>query len=995
MNKRLTALFLCLVMMLSVFMASCAKDSEEDAKNELEEAKVASNMTLTMWIVSESPVDDEVRDDVTKAINSLTKAKYKTQLEIHYLSEEEYFSKLTEAMDAYAQTKKEQNANKPATTGTSGSEEGGTTAEEIVTDENGMYRDNYPVALANQVDIIYIGNVAGMSGQEMYSELRSKDLLAALDEAIKGDAKKIKEFVSPTLLSAVQEKGVTYAVPNNNPIGEYTYMCLNQKLMDRYSLQGHLTRGSIKSFSNEYVYQFINMISRYESDLLPIDATYEECLNLLAYYWNVNPDDYSINSKDFSIFGSSLLNSNPSRGENAVGAESLFENEDFRTHYLALNKYRMDESKVFFRNEKNMETAYGSYGIKFVKGSLDELTVEDGVSYYIDENGVRYYVVPVGYPTASEEDIYGNMLAVAKTTLSVDRSMQIITYLNTNAEVRNLLQYGVEGKHYNMDGGEVSQIKENGKLLYDMDIYATGNAFIAYPPAGDEAIWENGKKQNRDSLVEPMLGFDLADFAATSTEFGTPVTVTGGKPYKTTFRSGLNKAVLSQDPVLEAWLNSCIEPGVYVFRTREKTINNEFAEILYFYNNTGSYRFGVESEEVTKETGTGYYRNNTYTYTKDNSLGGTYTLTMVYDLNLVRYEGTYKVVERTVDATNKETARTELKYVEEFKYTEEQHDFDLYETDFYKVNVYGDLTLAHFYENREIYNELIQLYQEGEKENKDAALRTKKNYVRYWVDTESSDTKDYHSFIIYRQNIKYTTLVDVVPTSSSNGMKLLINYEEHENSEIKDPEDLEEPRAKRYSLYYVTVETLKGVKVSVATNVSQTTVEEIGLSKFTHEFLTETPSTIVTNSKQLDPIDFEVCGMLNTEVVKYMVTLNEEIVALLEGCQTYAELEKMVNDLAFVLNTEEAITFQDDAYKQCNDKLKNTLKNGLVQNNFSQLFYQLGHITNYETMDKISATGLSASEVKEARVLFYSPYGIYYLWMEAYEYLPADMKLTK
>ena len=60
MNKRLTALFLCLVMMLSVFLASCSKDSEEDAKSELEEAKVASNMTLTMWIVSESPVDDDI-----------------------------------------------------------------------------------------------------------------------------------------------------------------------------------------------------------------------------------------------------------------------------------------------------------------------------------------------------------------------------------------------------------------------------------------------------------------------------------------------------------------------------------------------------------------------------------------------------------------------------------------------------------------------------------------------------------------------------------------------------------------------------------------------------------------------------------------------------------------------------------------------------------------------------------------------------------------------
>ena len=106
MNKRLIALFLCLVMMLSVFLAGCAEDSEEDAKNELEEAKVANNMTLTMWIVSESPVVEGIRNDITQAINALTRTKYKTQLEIHYLSEEEYFSKLTEAMEKFAENKK-------------------------------------------------------------------------------------------------------------------------------------------------------------------------------------------------------------------------------------------------------------------------------------------------------------------------------------------------------------------------------------------------------------------------------------------------------------------------------------------------------------------------------------------------------------------------------------------------------------------------------------------------------------------------------------------------------------------------------------------------------------------------------------------------------------------------------------------------------------------------------------------------------------------------
>ena len=81
MNKRLIALFLCLVMMLSVFLAGCAESTEEDAKEELEEAKVASNMTLTMWIVSESPVSDSIRNDVTRAIARKKKAEKRDRFE--------------------------------------------------------------------------------------------------------------------------------------------------------------------------------------------------------------------------------------------------------------------------------------------------------------------------------------------------------------------------------------------------------------------------------------------------------------------------------------------------------------------------------------------------------------------------------------------------------------------------------------------------------------------------------------------------------------------------------------------------------------------------------------------------------------------------------------------------------------------------------------------------------------------------------------------------
>ena len=1010
MNKRLIALFLCLVMMLSVFLSGCAQDSEEDAKNELEEAKVASNMTLTMWIVSESPVSESIRADVTKAINALTKAKYKTQLEIYYLSEDEYFEKLTDAMEAYAQTKKEQNAEKPVETDTNG-EEVGTTIEEIITDENGMYRDNYPLVLENQVDIIYIGDVKDgegnllMSGQQMYNALRADNWLSALDEAIKGDAKKIKEFVSPTLLSAVQENGVTYAIPNNNVIGQYTYMCLNKEMMDRYSLQGHLTRGSITSFANEYVYQFLNQISIYEEKLnadptyevLPVDATYEECLAFLAYYWNVDTEDYSINSNEFSIFGTPLFDTQPNRGQNAVGVQSLLENEEFVSHYLTLNEFRMDKNNVFFRNENNENKNYDAYGVRFLSSEDKGFEIENGIGKY---EGTDYYLVPVVYPTATAEDIYGNMFAVATTTLNVDRSMQIVTYLNTNTEMRNLLQYGIEGQHYTIESGKVSRVADKAGNYYEMDIDATGNVFLAYlEPSMDAAIWENGKKQNRDSLVEPMLGFDLAEYSNTATQFGTPITVASSKPYTTTFRSGLNKDVLCQDPVLKAWIEECDadvkakgEDGVYVFRSREKTVGNEYSEILYIYNTFDAYRFSVESEEVTKETGTGYYRNNTYVYTEDAELTGEYTLTMVYDINLVRYEGQYKVVQRQVNEDNEEVSRTERPYIETFTYKDQRYEFDLYNTDNYVLNVYGDLYLGDFYYNKDIFNELVKLWK-----NDGAATG---NLGLHWVDTTSSTEKDYHSFILYRKNITNTTLIDIVPTITENGIKLVVNYDEYTGSVIADPpgypDEFGVRPGKRYMLYYVTIETDKNVNVSVSYNAGKTTTEEELESKFVHEFLKDTATQVMTTLNK--NIQFKAQGMLNTELVKYMADLNNMVMGLLDACQTPQELEKMLQDLSILFNTESVLVSVSKDIPDCNAALSNEIEkaDGLIRRDFEMFFYKLTNITNYGTMDEVLGSPRSIIEIDdEYRPAFYSPYGMYYLWMEACGYLPADMKPTK
>ena len=105
------------------------------------------------------------------------------------------------------------------------------------------------------------------------------------------------------------------------------------------------------------------------------------------------------------------------------------------------------------------------------------------------------------------------MFGVCAYTVDLSRSMQILTYLTTNVDFRNLIQYGEEDVDYKkIENGNVVTV-ERLQETYMMDVFKTGNAFIAYPdPAKDLSadVWEIGKKQNRDALIEPLLNFDFA-----------------------------------------------------------------------------------------------------------------------------------------------------------------------------------------------------------------------------------------------------------------------------------------------------------------------------------------------------------------------------------------------------------------------------------------------------------------------------------------------------
>ena len=597
MKKKFLAGLLCLVMIISALacLSACSTDKDKDVEGEIL-SQTDGAKTLTMWVITENkknnidangnycydPAVQAAMDDIEAAFTKETKSRFKTNVDIIYLTEEEYYDKLERAIAAntnfdelvdkaeralafYLDDRNEKISvgeieyktkdqltrqfyidypeywpYREGATRDTGDAEG--TTEEYFINEWGIPELKYPDALEDQVDIIYL------SGKERLIKYIENEWLIAVDEDLAGVGALLGDYIAPALLDGIKQNGMTYAIPNNIAIGEYTYMLIDKQMYDSFGYgRGFTASNTLADYG-----AFLDDVAANKDDVtsvchnaVGIESSFEETLSHFVYFWEMGYDvteddlgnvkyDYPYGDKynnklGFSVFGT-LYNdpADATRGKISLGFDNLFINSDYQKILKTLKAYDIKGyyGKTSVGEKAAISYMTGGYDIK------DEASKNGGV--YTDENGRQYYVSVVKYPQVGEEELYGNMLAVSSASKYPYACVQVITALNTDSKLRNILQYGIEGEHYEMDEktGMLRRLElvysyedEDGKTVevqtkekYRMDIKKTGNSFVAHPEEGCSAdYWENYKQQNGEAVVDPLLGFNFAEFMEEST----------------------------------------------------------------------------------------------------------------------------------------------------------------------------------------------------------------------------------------------------------------------------------------------------------------------------------------------------------------------------------------------------------------------------------------------------------------------------------------------
>lgn len=487
MKSKIICLILSTVILASFVFAGCSTGSGSAAESTNPEDVDRPPVSVNLFIITDESTTPEAMASVEEAFNKITNTKLTTYVDLVFCTKDEYEDiinsrfKAKEDADAAAEAAKKEAKAIAASLKAAGITTVATTVKETETEiteaetiknEYGVDQYKYPTIPESQIDILMV------YGYEQLSQLVEAERLLRLDDEISstGRYKVINDYVPTAMMKYSKINGMTYGIPVNHVIGEYTYLLINKEMADKY----YLDVASITNIADCDI--FIENLAASET-ICPILA-------------NVSPDNISYwnsdlgNRSTFSILASfvGLTAEQNSTGNSQVSITNPFQIRQFTSHYSQMMKY---QEKGYF--SKNPETEE-NFGVAVIKGDYaTRLNYQD-----------KYYVKVIKNPVADDKEISSAFFAVSSYTGNLSRSMEVITQLTTNSKLINVLQYGVEGIHYEKtEDGRIDIISD----AYKMELGKTGNVFLTTPTTDMDAdIWEYGKLQNMDAKVSVFAG---------------------------------------------------------------------------------------------------------------------------------------------------------------------------------------------------------------------------------------------------------------------------------------------------------------------------------------------------------------------------------------------------------------------------------------------------------------------------------------------------------
>ncbi|MCG7408114.1 ABC transporter substrate-binding protein [Paenibacillus sp. ACRRX] len=293
----------------------------------------------------------------------------------------------------------------------------------------------------------------------------------------------IKEVVHPSFLEGAKIKGELYAIPVNKELPAQRVYRFNKTLVDKYKFD--ITK--VKTL--EDLEPMLKTVTEQEK-IKPIASK----IGLPQMY------DYLIDAK--IPVGVPLHAAEPKLQITLDTPEQMKQYETMHRYYKA----GFMPSDVSTYTDANASDALKT-GRWFVDTAHYQPFAESSWSQGIPDKVV---VQPAEEAMVYNWSVTGSMMAISATSKYPEKSMEFINLLNTDKYLRNLINNGIEGKHYKRVDDQTIEPLPARKEAYDVPQFTLGNFFLLdLLPEDPKDKWKQFEDFNNSAKNAPLLGFTL------------------------------------------------------------------------------------------------------------------------------------------------------------------------------------------------------------------------------------------------------------------------------------------------------------------------------------------------------------------------------------------------------------------------------------------------------------------------------------------------------
>lgn len=370
---------------------------------------------------------------------------------------------------------------------------------------------NLMIASREKVDIIFTAQ------WNKHAVNVSKGAFLELDDLLEQYGQGILQSLDPVFLEGAKIDGKNYAVPTNKEFAAQGGIIYRSDIAEELGID----MSTVKSISDlDAVYQ---IILEKKPEMTPLYMKLGETFNT-HYIGNFDA------LGDTSIPGIILKDGDSTKVMPNYEVERYVDTLHITRQFFKKGYINKDAATNQTMNMDAMRSRdVFSITAALKPGKNEELAMQTNLVGKLAQ-------LELNTKTIATSETAGSMLGISSTSQDPVRAMLFINLLHTDKYLNNLLNYGIEGKHYIKINDKVITSTDQTKDYNPSSNWMFGNQFLNYVwDTENPDKWENFREFNQNAKLSPGLGF-IFDGNAVRAEIAAVVNV--DRQYQTALETG-------------------------------------------------------------------------------------------------------------------------------------------------------------------------------------------------------------------------------------------------------------------------------------------------------------------------------------------------------------------------------------------------------------------------------------------------------------------------